>query len=195
MHPTQLQCRPNSHRPRAIAMRASSSNGNGAPPPPAPPPAAAQAAYAEVPGPQNAFVPGQESESRRQLFNRISPVYDEVSGSPVQPPGTRGQVPAPCNFTVPASTATLPVHPPQNMAAVNTSTAEAAARLGALPTCLHVPVLPLRARFPPLMFLFLQLNDRLSLGQAPAVPSPQLSRTLFPPPPVPVPVPVAAPPS
>jgi hypothetical protein len=32
----------------------------------------------ELPGPRNAFVPGQESESRRQLFNRISPVYDEV---------------------------------------------------------------------------------------------------------------------
>jgi hypothetical protein len=35
----------------------------------------------ELPGPRNAFVPGQESESRRQLFNRISPVYDEVSSS------------------------------------------------------------------------------------------------------------------
>lgn len=50
--------------------RAASSNGT--------PPAAPPAAYEEVPGPRNAFVPGQESESRRQLFNRISPVYDEV---------------------------------------------------------------------------------------------------------------------
>lgn len=33
----------------------------------------------ELPGPRNAFVPGQESESRRQLFNRISPVYDELN--------------------------------------------------------------------------------------------------------------------
>lgn len=37
----------------------------------------------DLPGPRNAFVPGQESESRRVLFNRISPVYDEVSTAAV----------------------------------------------------------------------------------------------------------------
>lgn len=32
----------------------------------------------DLPSPRNAFVTGQEAESRRQLFNRISSVYDEV---------------------------------------------------------------------------------------------------------------------
>jgi hypothetical protein len=32
-----------------------------------------------LPGPRNAFVPGQEATTRRALFNRISPVYDEVT--------------------------------------------------------------------------------------------------------------------
>lgn len=32
----------------------------------------------DLAGPKNAFAPGQEAETRRQLFNRISPVYDEV---------------------------------------------------------------------------------------------------------------------
>jgi hypothetical protein len=34
-----------------------------------------------LPGPRNAFAPGQESDTRKALFNRISPVYDEVSGN------------------------------------------------------------------------------------------------------------------
>lgn len=29
-------------------------------------------------GPEGAFEPGQESEARRTLFNRIAPVYDDV---------------------------------------------------------------------------------------------------------------------
>lgn len=33
---------------------------------------------AALPGPQGAFVPGQEAEARQGIFNRIAPVYDEV---------------------------------------------------------------------------------------------------------------------
>lgn len=40
------------------------------------------ASFPDLAGPRNAFVPGQEAETRRQLFNRISPVYDEVSRWP-----------------------------------------------------------------------------------------------------------------
>ncbi|KAF8055122.1 menG [Scenedesmus sp. PABB004] len=40
---------------------------------------ASSSSGADLPGPRNAFVPGQESESRRELFNRISPVYDELN--------------------------------------------------------------------------------------------------------------------
>jgi hypothetical protein len=31
-----------------------------------------------TPGPSGAFTPGKEAEARRQLFNRIAPVYDDV---------------------------------------------------------------------------------------------------------------------
>ena len=31
-----------------------------------------------LPGPSGAFTPGQEAESRRTLFNKIAPVYDDV---------------------------------------------------------------------------------------------------------------------
>lgn len=151
-------------------MRASSSNGNGAaPPPPAPPPAAAQAADAEVPGPRNAFVPGQESESRRQLFNRISPVYDEVRGSSVQSPG------ATCTLysAAPASTSTLPVQPPQlgcchcqhNSRSSSCCSSSPRGTPCSLPCPTSSPCA--RALLLPLLLLFLlpQLNDRLSLGQ------------------------------
>jgi hypothetical protein len=40
----------------------------------------AGAAAAVAAGPRTAFVPGREAESRQQLFNSISPVYDEVRG-------------------------------------------------------------------------------------------------------------------
>lgn len=33
-----------------------------------------------TPGPEGAFIPGQEGQARQKLFNRIAPVYDEVSG-------------------------------------------------------------------------------------------------------------------
>jgi hypothetical protein len=39
----------------------------------------AASSSSELPGPRNAFVAGQEADTRRQLFNRISPVYDRVS--------------------------------------------------------------------------------------------------------------------
>lgn len=42
--------------------------------------AAAQSATEQPAGPPDAFVPGQEAESRRKLFNRISFAYDEVGG-------------------------------------------------------------------------------------------------------------------
>lgn len=84
-------------RPRRAVVRASSSYSNGTPPAPASTaaaPASQAGTYEEVPGPRNAFVPGQESESRRQLFNRISPVYDEVgfAGQPGMAPGLHAQL-------------------------------------------------------------------------------------------------------
>jgi hypothetical protein len=70
-------------RHRHVGPLRASSNGysNGTAPAAAQPAGSAPTVYEEVPGPLNAFVPGQESESRRQLFNRISPVYDEVGWS------------------------------------------------------------------------------------------------------------------
>lgn len=72
-HPSQQ------HQLLLTRARAASSNGNGtAPPPPTTASTSAAAAYEQMPGPRNAFVPGQESETRQQLFNSIAPVYDEV---------------------------------------------------------------------------------------------------------------------
>lgn len=41
--------------------------------------ASTSAGMADLPGPRNAFVAGQEAATRQELFNRISSVYDEAS--------------------------------------------------------------------------------------------------------------------
>lgn len=65
LQPCRSQCGGSAQLPAHVAQAAASSSSS--------------SSSVELPGPQNAFVPGQESESRKQLFNRISPVYDEVS--------------------------------------------------------------------------------------------------------------------
>jgi hypothetical protein len=47
--------------------------------------------HAEMRGPAGAFVEGQESEARQQLFGKIAPVYDQVTGaSEMVSPGRLG---------------------------------------------------------------------------------------------------------
>lgn len=43
-------------------------------------------AEAQVPGPSGAFEQGREAESRRGLFNRIAPVYDQAGPHPLGHP-------------------------------------------------------------------------------------------------------------